>query len=307
MPKTFQISNVQYTWPCLFSNPSTTPQLRLLHSIQSCNTITLNASASVNTRSLSGIKKIAKQGEEKKEQTREGSTKRSGAKKRLGSGEVRLFQSWLGSWQKAREGRQCNAVRIRESIDAHWSIGLLVGGLGRGGYSVFQSQAQRTWRGTVVAEASRGAWLNWCSRISSAVTTYRKYWPDSLHQSLYWALTVLLAPPHHTPHYQTVMPQPLKQTKPSRHWASISKSQVSALQHLLCVSGEMRGLNNIAQTICQRTISVRPPGLLISKDRRNITTDFCFPLQHYIFIHFNQCFISFLSRWPSWRYVEGQS
>lgn len=58
--------------------------------------------------------------------------KRSGAKKRLGPGEVQLFQSWLGSWQKARVGRQCNAVRIQESIDAHWSIGLLVGGLGRG-------------------------------------------------------------------------------------------------------------------------------------------------------------------------------
>lgn len=91
------------------------------------HTMTLNASASVNTRRLSCIKKIAKQGEEKKRR-REGSKKRSGAKKRLGSGEVQLFQSWLGFWQTAREGRQCNAVQIQESIDAHWSIGLMVGG-----------------------------------------------------------------------------------------------------------------------------------------------------------------------------------
>lgn len=73
-----------------------------LHPVR--HTITLNASASVNTRRLSGIKKIAEQGEEKKEWRREGSKKRSGAKKRLGPGEVQLFQSWLGSWQKAREG-----------------------------------------------------------------------------------------------------------------------------------------------------------------------------------------------------------
>lgn len=89
--------------------------------------------------------------------------KKRGKEKRLGSGEVQLFQSWLGSWQKAREGRQCDAVRIQESIDAHWSIGLLEGGLGRGGSakrSVFQSQAQRTLWDTVVAEAGRGAWLN---------------------------------------------------------------------------------------------------------------------------------------------------
>lgn len=112
-----------------------------LHPVR--HTITLNASASVNTRRLSGIKKIAEQGEEKKEWRREGSKKRSGAKKRLGPGEVQLFQSWLGSWQKAREGRQCNAVRIRESIDAHWTIGLLVGGLGRGrGFSALFSKAK---------------------------------------------------------------------------------------------------------------------------------------------------------------------
>lgn len=53
-------------------------------------------------------------------------------------------------------------------------------------------------------------------------------------------------------------------------------------QHLLCVRGGMRGLNNIPQTICQRAVSVRPPGLLIRKDKRNITTDFCFPSSLYI-------------------------
>lgn len=122
-------------------HPSTPPFA--LHPVP--HTITHNASASVNTRRLSGIKKIAEQGEEKREWRREGSKKRSGAKKRLDSGEVQLFQSWPGSWQKAREGRQCNAVRIQESIDAHWSIGLLVGGLGRedgGGLSALFPKAK---------------------------------------------------------------------------------------------------------------------------------------------------------------------
>lgn len=69
--------------------------------------------------------------------------KKRGKDKRLGSGEVQLFQSWLGSWQKAREGRQCNAVQIQESIDAHWSIGLLEAGLGRGrGQSALFSKAK---------------------------------------------------------------------------------------------------------------------------------------------------------------------
>lgn len=50
---------------------------------------------------------------------------------------------------------------------------------------------------------------------------------------------------------------------------------------------------------------IRPPGLLIRTDKRKTTTDLCFPVLalfsvlqrlsslHYIFIHFNQCFISF--------------
>lgn len=131
-------------------HPSTPPFA--LHPVPS--TITLNASASVNTCRLAGIKKIPGQGEEKKEWRRERSKKRSGAEKRLGSGEVQLFQSWLGSWQKAKEGRQCNAVQIQGSIDAHWSIGLLGRRVREGGRSVcvcmgglsalfFQSQAQR--------------------------------------------------------------------------------------------------------------------------------------------------------------------
>lgn len=46
-------------------------------------------------------------------------------------------------WQKAKEGKQCNVVRIRESLEAHWSIGLFVGGLGRGvGASALFSKAK---------------------------------------------------------------------------------------------------------------------------------------------------------------------
>lgn len=67
-------------------HPSTPPFA--LHPV--LNTITLNASASVNTHRLSGIKKIARQGKEKKEW---GRAKRSGAEKRLGSGEVQLSKA----------------------------------------------------------------------------------------------------------------------------------------------------------------------------------------------------------------------
>lgn len=48
------------------------------------------------------------------------------------------------------------------------------------------------------------------------------------------------------------------------------------------VSAETRGLNNIPQTICQRTVSVRPPGLLIRTDKKNIRTDSGFPSSLYI-------------------------
>lgn len=142
---------------------------------------------------------------------------------------------------------------------------------------------------------------------------------------MYRALTVLYGP---TPPIKVPSLSPYSEPEPPIAEPPYPPAQVSPSQHLLCVSTEMRGLNNIPQTICQSGPSQHgPPGLLIRKNKRSITNDFfvvfffslpplrslCVPSSgsatlHFITFSFISISVSFPfgSSRPSWRCVEGQ-
>lgn len=250
-------------------HPSTPPFA--LHPV--LNTITLNASALVNTRRLSGIKKIAKQGEEKKEWRREGREKKKRSKEK-----IRLWWSttfpklaqFLAESQGKETMQRCADLRFYRRSLEHWAIGKE--GWRRGAKrSVFQRQAWRTWWGTAVAKASRGAWLNWYSRISSTVSKYGKYWPDSLHQGMFGLLLSSSTTPLNSLPSALIGNQTLASL--SLH---IPGSSLPLGTPALCQRRdewvEQYTTNNMSKA--RLTTS---PGLFIRKDKTNITTDFCFP------------------------------